>query len=604
MRGLVEGCIELGLTIIPRGGGTGYTGGAIPLDARSAVINTEKLERLVGRRAGRRSPGRAQPVADDRLRRGRRHAARDGRRRSGRPRVRLRPDVGRRVVHRRQRRDERRRQEGRAVGHRARQPRFVADGDARRANGSRSRGSTTTSARSTTRRVATFELDWLRRRRQHAACASETLAHRRARRSARSASARTSPTSSWRACPACRRKAATASSPARASSCTGCRRRSAPCASSSSGRCAIPRRRSSRSSVTSTRNPHGADPRRPRASRRALRQGGGLRDQGQAPRPAEDGAARRHRRRRRRCASRKPRPSRAHRQRARRRRASSRCPPTRARSSGSTARAPRRSRKHTNAFKINEDVVIPLDRLGDYTDGIERINIELSLANKLKLADALGQLLHVARVPARVDRRGRRAGRRRSSIEAKVAEARALIATVRARWQDLLDRLDETVPGAAGATTIVVSWKRELQAPLERHLRRPRRSRRCCKRMRRRSTSACCAAACSSRCTCTPATATCTRTSRSTPTTTRCCRRRTRSVARIMALARALGGVISGEHGIGITKLEFLTDDELAPFARLQAARRSGGPLQPRQAAPRRGAVRGPDATRTRRASR
>src|SRR6185437_1553359 len=46
VRGLVEGCIELGLTIVPRGGGTGYTGGAIPLDARSAVINTEKLERM------------------------------------------------------------------------------------------------------------------------------------------------------------------------------------------------------------------------------------------------------------------------------------------------------------------------------------------------------------------------------------------------------------------------------------------------------------------------------------------------------------------------------------------------------------------------------
>src|SRR5579859_911994 len=45
--------------------------------------------------------------------------------------------------------------------------------------------------------------------------------------------------------------------------------------------------------------------------------------------------------------------------------------------------------KHTNAFKINEDVVIPLERLGDYTDGIERINIELSLANKLELLDAL-----------------------------------------------------------------------------------------------------------------------------------------------------------------------------------------------------------------------
>ena len=39
------------------------------------------------------------------------------------------------------------------------------------------------------------------------------------------------------------------------------------------------------------------------------------------------------------------------------------------------------------------------------------------------------------------------------------------------------------------------------------------------------------------------------------------------AVARIMALARALDGVISGEHGIGITKLEYLTDEELAPFA-------------------------------------
>ena len=44
--------------------------------------------------------------------------------------------------------------------------------------------------------------------------------------------------------------------------------------------------------------------------------------------------------------------------------------------------------KHTNAFKINEDVVIPLDRLGDYSDGIERFNIELSIGNKLKLLAA------------------------------------------------------------------------------------------------------------------------------------------------------------------------------------------------------------------------
>ena len=38
------------------------------------------------------------------------------------------------------------------------------------------------------------------------------------------------------------------------------------------------------------------------------------------------------------------------------------------------------------------------------------------------------------------------------------------------------------------------------------------------------------------------------------------------AVARIMKLARSLDGVISGEHGIGITKLEFLTEDEIGEF--------------------------------------
>jgi len=43
---IVKACIELGLTMIPRGGGTGYTGGAIPLHPDTIVINTEKLEYL------------------------------------------------------------------------------------------------------------------------------------------------------------------------------------------------------------------------------------------------------------------------------------------------------------------------------------------------------------------------------------------------------------------------------------------------------------------------------------------------------------------------------------------------------------------------------
>ena len=38
---LVRGCISLGLTIVPRGGGTGSTGGALPLTWKSAVIYTD-----------------------------------------------------------------------------------------------------------------------------------------------------------------------------------------------------------------------------------------------------------------------------------------------------------------------------------------------------------------------------------------------------------------------------------------------------------------------------------------------------------------------------------------------------------------------------------
>jgi FAD/FMN-containing dehydrogenase len=49
--------------------------------------------------------------------------------------------------------------------------------------------------------------------------------------------------------------------------------------------------------------------------------------------------------------------------------------------------------RHTNAFKVNEDVVIPLPRMGDYCDGIERINIELSISNKLALCDSLLEFL-------------------------------------------------------------------------------------------------------------------------------------------------------------------------------------------------------------------
>src|SRR5690606_14732244 len=59
---IVKALIELGLTIIPRGGGTGYTGGAVPLTKMSAVVNTEKLDKL-GRVEMTTLPGVGRQVA-------------------------------------------------------------------------------------------------------------------------------------------------------------------------------------------------------------------------------------------------------------------------------------------------------------------------------------------------------------------------------------------------------------------------------------------------------------------------------------------------------------------------------------------------------------
>jgi FAD/FMN-containing dehydrogenase len=64
--------------------------------------------------------------------------------------------------------------------------------------------------------------------------------------------------------------------------------------------------------------------------------------------------------------------------------------PSHVKSFGWIARARRRLQSTPTRSRLNEDVVIPLPRMGDYCDGIERINIELSISNKLKLCAALG----------------------------------------------------------------------------------------------------------------------------------------------------------------------------------------------------------------------
>ena len=193
--------------------------------------------------------------------------------------------------------------------------------------------------------------------------------------------------------------------------------------------------------------------------------------------------------------------------------------------------------RHTNAFKINEDVVIPLPRMGEYTEGIERINIELSLRNKLELADALTAFFARGSLPLG---KGDDAGEIPSAelLEDRVQQALALLAEVRALWQFWLattstwrspadERAAATLRALQDHTPARVSWKTQILEAAAGAVRRQRLHAHP-RRVPRASTSRCCAAASGWRCTCMPATATCTPTSPSTATTTPCCRRRTR----------------------------------------------------------------------------
>ncbi|MDB5790186.1 MAG: FAD-linked oxidase [Massilia sp.] len=252
--------------------------------------------------------------------------------------------------------------------------------------------------------------------------------------------------------------------------------------------------------------------------------------------------------------------------------------------------------RHTNAFKINEDVVIPLNRMGEYTDGIERINIELSIKNKLQLAGELHAYLSNGHLPLEKsdDASGDQVDRDEIMGD-RPEQALALVDAVRARWTYLLANLDQPLVDAhhqldalglghlsgvldnrignqPHATlfdvvqdhTVRVSWKQELRAPL--------------RQVFNGAAYKCILDEC-------------------TAIHKRVLRSRVfvalhmhagdgnvhtnlpvnsddyamlqdahQAVERIMRLARSLDGVISGEHGIGITKLEFLHDDEIQEF--------------------------------------
>jgi FAD/FMN-containing dehydrogenase/Fe-S oxidoreductase len=223
--------------------------------------------------------------------------------------------------------------------------------------------------------------------------------------------------------------------------------------------------------------------------------------------------------------------------------------------------------KHTNAFKINEDVVIPLPRMAEYTDGIERINIELSLRNKLKLCDALEEFFAKGQLPLG---KGDDAMDIPSAelLEDRVAQAMALIKEVRSLWAGWLSDVDEKFL-ALQDHSLRASWKLQIKAPLANIFAggafKPIMEE--CVSIHKRVLKGRVWIALHMH-------AGDGNVHTNIPVNSDdydMLQTAHEAVGRIMALARKLDGVISGEHGIGITKLEFLSDEEIKPFADYKA---------------------------------
>jgi FAD/FMN-containing dehydrogenase/Fe-S oxidoreductase len=225
--------------------------------------------------------------------------------------------------------------------------------------------------------------------------------------------------------------------------------------------------------------------------------------------------------------------------------------------------------KHTNAFKVNEDVVIPLPRMGEYTNGIERINIELSLRNKLAFVDALETFFLKGNLPlGKSDDAGEIASA--ELLEDRVQQALTLLHEVRDLWQQWLNRLDK--PQAGGRSffddlqdhTLRASWKSQIRAPLQNIFAgsalKPILDE--CQRIHKEVLRSRVWVALHMH-------AGDGNVHTNIPVNSdnyEMLQTAHEAVARIMKLARSLKGVISGEHGIGITKLEFLTEAEVADF--------------------------------------
>ena len=251
--------------------------------------------------------------------------------------------------------------------------------------------------------------------------------------------------------------------------------------------------------------------------------------------------------------------------------------------------------RHTNAFKINEDVVIPLERLSEYNDGIERINIESSTTNKIRMIDAVLAYLGTDMPELRQLVAGQAPDFEDSEestaiLEGKKGAARAHLQATRARWNELLTHIDEPAAAHAellpetlraevdGAETLFsllqrralrVSYRGDVERPLKEIF-----AGREYQGVRDRLDAIHAGIRSSRVFVATHMHAGDGNVHTNIPVNSNdyeMLQAADRIVARIMALAESLGGVISGEHGIGITKLQYLEAAAVEAFSAYKA---------------------------------
>ena len=241
---------------------------------------------------------------------------------------------------------------------------------------------------------------------------------------------------------------------------------------------------------------------------------------------------------------------------------------------------------HTNAFKINEDVVIPLDRLGDYNDGIERINIELSTSNKIRTLDALLEYLDSDMPEVRQAKDYEPSEEATAILDGKRARAREVLMAAKARWGELINCLDDPaeqhtalLTEAArdalepGDTLFRVMQRRDERISYREEVEKPLREifgGQDLAPVRRRIDAIHDDIGTSRLFVATHMHAGDGNVHTNIPVNSNdyyMMREADRVVERVMALAGELGGVISGEHGIGLTKMAFMEDDAVEAFA-------------------------------------